>query len=96
MLLFFHTLLLEKPMPTPQPMEPMNTYLCILLSINVITTSQTYTQAQICTYVAENQTTITNVMSDPAKLYSVRSQYMQDAQSIIVVNKTENCNNNGI
>lgn len=83
-------------MPTPMPMEPMNTYLCILLSIDVISTSQTYTQAQICTYVAENQTTIDNVMSDPPKMYAVRTQYMSQAQSIIVINKTENCNNNGI
>jgi hypothetical protein len=84
---------MEKPMPTPMPMEPMDTYLCILLSINVITTTQTYTQAQICYYVAENQTTINNVMSSPVKLQSVRTQYMTQAQSIIVINKTENCNN---
>lgn len=79
-------------MPTPQPMEPMDTYLCILLSIDVISTSQTYTQTQICGYVNEYQTTINNVMSDPVKLHGVRTQYMQDAQSIIVINKSENCN----
>lgn len=80
-------------MPTPQPMEPMDSYLCILLSINVITSTRTYTQQQICAYVAQNQTYINTVMGDPVQLAAVRLQYMSEAQLIVVLDKTEECDN---
>ena len=92
MLLFFHSYLLEaKPMPTPQPMEPMDSYLCILLSIDVISSDKQYTQTQICVYVAENQTQIDNIMNNPQQLAAVRYEYMSEAQSIVVLDKTEDC-----
>lgn len=92
MLLFFHSLLLEdKPMPAPQPMEPMDSYLCILLSIDVITTSRAYTQQEICGYVAQNQTYVNSVMSDPVALKQVQDEYMTDAQNVEVIDKQEDC-----
>ncbi len=80
-------------MPTPQPMEPMDSYLCILLSIDVISPTRTYTQQQICAYVAQNQTQIDNIMSSPVQLFSVRQQYLTEAQNIVVLDKTEDCDN---
>jgi len=80
-------------MPTPQPMEPMDSYLCILLSIDVIGTSRPYSQQEICAYVAQNQTTIDNIMNSPPQLASVRHQYLAEAQGIVVIDKTEDCDN---
>lgn len=78
-------------MPGPTPMEPMDSYLCILLDLHVINSSTQYTQTQICAYVAQNKTHIDNIMGDPPALAAIRSQYLQEAQSIIVLNKAEDC-----
>lgn len=80
-------------MPTPQPMEPMDSYLCILLSMDVITSTRPYTQQQICAYVAQNQTQVNYIMSHPVELEAVRQQYLAEAQSIVVLDKSEDCDN---
>lgn len=78
-------------MADPTPMEPMDSYLCILLDLKVINSSTQYTQAQICSYVAQNQTYINDIMSDPPALAAIRNQYLTEAQSIVVLNKAEDC-----
>lgn len=78
-------------MADPTPMEPMDSYLCILLQLHVINSSTTYTQAQICSYVAQNQTYVDDIMGDPPALAAVRNQYLQEAQTIVVLDKQEDC-----
>lgn len=78
-------------MPNPTSMEPMDSYLCVLLELNLIQANTTYQQSAICDAIANNQTDFDDIYNDPVALQAARDKYMGTAQVISVVDKREDC-----
>jgi hypothetical protein len=72
-------------------MEPMDTKLCVLLELNLINASVVYTQTQICSIIANNQTAFDTIYNDPVARADARNTYLGTAQIIDVQNKSEDC-----
>ena len=78
-------------MPAPVPMEPMDTYLCVLLDLNLINATTTYTQSEICSTIASNQTSFDAIYNNPAARMNARTTYLSTAQMIDVRDKRGDC-----
>lgn len=72
-------------------MEPMDTYLCVLLELTLINDTTAYTQRQICKIITANQTAFDEVYDNPVARANARNTYLSTAQSIVVYDKTEDC-----
>lgn len=72
-------------------MEPMDSYLCVLLDLQLINSTAVYTQSQICSIIVANQTDFDNIYNNPTALNAARTQYMGTAQVIEVIDKAEDC-----
>ncbi len=79
------------PGPTPTPMEPMDTYLCVLLKLDLINPAVVYTQVQICGIIAANQTDFDTIYNNPVSRQAARTQYLSTASMIDVIDKDEEC-----
>ena len=74
-------------------MEPMDTYLCVLLDLNLTTSSPVspYTQTQICGIISDNQTSFDGIYNDPAARQAAKDEFMDEARRIIVFDKEQDC-----
>ena len=79
------------PGPVPTPMEPMDTYLCVLLQLSLINPAVVYTQVQICGIIATNQTDFDNIYNNPVARLTARTQYMSTASLIEIIDKDDDC-----
>lgn len=78
-------------MPTPAPMEPMDTKICVLLELNLVNATTAYTQTQICTIISSNQTSFDAIYNDPVARLAARNKYLTTSQNIVVYDRTEDC-----
>ncbi len=79
-------------MPNPvTPMEPMDTKLCVLLQLQLINSTTTYTQTEICGIISNNQSSFDAIYNNPVSRQAARNEFLDEAKRIIVVDKQEDC-----
>ena len=74
-----------------QPMEPMDTKLCVLRELNLIQSPATYIQTEICTIIAQNRQAFDGICDDPVQRQAAVDANMDKVRRPILIDKLEDC-----
>ncbi|MES2764917.1 MAG: hypothetical protein V4642_03560 [Bacteroidota bacterium] len=77
----------------PTTVSSMDTNLCILLYLELITTGIPYEQDYICELLEDNQSDVNAVKSNATLLQQVIDDFLTAAQGMVILNRREECIN---